>query len=428
MAVVFAMLMSYFLSRTIVPTMVRFLLGKEAEEHAAGHDKPKTGRAARFFAAFDRGFEHLRTFYGRVLALALHHRVVVAVGFLVLVAVSMCLLPLIGRDFFPTVDAGLIKLHVRGTPGTRLEETERTFAEIEATIKTVIPAAEIDTMLDILGIPTSGINLSLSEGALALRRRTARSSSRSRRATSRPTATCASSGGAARARYPEQTFFFFSRSTSRDAGPLNLGLAAPIDVQVTGAIGAEDQSYAVAQEIAEKVRSVPGAADIHLGQVQRVPELKMDVDRVAAGQAEPHREASCRRPPGLALVERRGQPELLGRQARRAVPGRGADTAIQGEFVQRRRHHAARHRHRLWQGAAAPVVERGAAWSRIVGPANITHYNVARTFDVQINVEGSDLGSVASGVQDIVDKMKPNLPRGTVLKVKGRPTAWTRSP
>src|SRR5262249_32917619 len=122
--------------------------------------------AARAFARFNRGFERLRDFYGSWLAWALSHRRLAIGGFSIFVVLSCLLFPLVGRDFFPTVDAGLIKLHVRGVPGTRVEETEKRFAQIEDTIRTVVPRHEIETLIDNIGVPNSGINLSLSEGAL----------------------------------------------------------------------------------------------------------------------------------------------------------------------------------------------------------------------------------------------------------------------
>ncbi|MFO0762453.1 MAG: efflux RND transporter permease subunit, partial [Byssovorax sp.] len=162
LAVVFAMMTSYFLSRTLVPTMVRALLRAEVEGH--GHDK--RGLFARIFARFERGFDRLRDAYGRWLALALRRRGLFVAGFAGFVLVSLSLYPLMGRDFFPTVDAGLMKLHVRGPPGTRIEESERRLASIEDTIREIVPKDDMKTMLDIIGTPYSGINLSLSEGAL----------------------------------------------------------------------------------------------------------------------------------------------------------------------------------------------------------------------------------------------------------------------
>jgi len=156
MSVVFAMLMSYLLSRTLVPTMVNHLLRGEAE---ANH-QPNP-----FAKAFERAFARLRAGYGGWLAWALHNRAFTVGAFVVFVAGSLLLAPMLGRDFFPTVDAGLIKLHVRGTPGTRIEESEKRIAAIERTIRGVIPPGEIETMLDVMGTPYSSINLSLSEGA-----------------------------------------------------------------------------------------------------------------------------------------------------------------------------------------------------------------------------------------------------------------------
>src|SRR6185503_16713304 len=188
--------------------------------------------------AFEAGFARLRDRYGSMLAWSLEHRRVVVTGILGFVILSLAaLLPLLGRDFFPTVDAGLIKLHVRGVPGTRIEETERKFVEIEQAIREVIPAEEIQTLLDNIGIPYSGLNLSLSEGALispadgeifiALKK------------DHRPTEQYVRKVRTTLAeKFPEQTFFFLAPDISTQV--LNFGLPAPIDVQVLGAIGNED--------------------------------------------------------------------------------------------------------------------------------------------------------------------------------------------
>src|SRR6185437_10407257 len=189
------------------------------------------------------------------------------------------LFPLIGRDFFPTVDAGLIKLHVRGVPGTRIEETERKFAKIEDTIRTVVPKAETETLLDNIGIPYSGINLSLSEGALvspadgeifiALKEGHP------------PTADYVHQlRTKLAANFPEQTFFFLAPDISTQV--LNFGLPALIDVQLVGAFGNEAATAGVARQIADRIRKIPGAADVHLAQVLRQPEIRIDVDRTMA--------------------------------------------------------------------------------------------------------------------------------------------------
>ncbi|HSO34972.1 MAG TPA: efflux RND transporter permease subunit [Labilithrix sp.] len=415
LAVVFAMMMSYFLSRTLVPTLVHFLLRGESEAHANEHPGPPRGVFARLFAGFNTRFDRLRTWYGGFLALTLHHRGVFAIGFLVFVAASVgALLPLIGRDFFPSVDAGLIKLHVRGAPGTRIEETERHFADIEQTIKTVIPPGSINTMLDNIGTPYSGINLSLSEGTsisaadgdilIALKHDSA------------PTQAYVSKLRAVlREKYPASTFFFLAPDISTQV--LNFGLAAPIDVQVVGAPGNEDATYEVAQSIAARVAAVPGAVDVHLAQVPRVPQIKIDVNRtMARQQGLTERDvandllislsSSSQVSPSYWLDSKRGVQYLVAVQTPQyelsSIDDLGATPLATGD------------------SAAPQLLSNIAQVSRGTGPANVTHYNASRTFDVQANVEGADLGSVASAVNKIVDELKPGFPRGTTVRIKGQ--------
>ena len=254
------MMMSYFLSRTLVPTMVHFLLRGESEAHAKEHHGPPRGVFARIFAGFNTRFDRLRAWYGGFFALSLRHRGWFAVGFLVFVVGSVgALLPLIGRDFFPAVDAGLIKLHVRGAPGTRIEDSEKHFADSERTIRTVIPDKSITTMLDNIGTPYSGINLSFSEGTsispadgdilIALEHDHAPTPEYVRKLRI-----------ILREKYPATTFFFLAPDISTQVR--NFGLAAPIDVQVVGAPGNEDATYDVAAKIAQRVAGVPGAVDV----------------------------------------------------------------------------------------------------------------------------------------------------------------------
>ncbi len=418
MAVVFAMLMSYLLSRTLVPTLVRFLLKGEADAHHVPASTAAPSLADRFFAAFNRGFDRLRMGYGSFLALALAHRRAFVTGFLGCRSGSRCsLLPLIGQDFFPSVDAGLIKLHVRGPTGTRIEDSERRFAAIEDTIRTVIPEREIATLIDNLGIPASGINLSLSEGALissadgqiliALKEGHA------------PTADYVHQlRTALRRTYPDTTFFFLAPDISTQV--LNFGLPAPIDVQVVGAIGSEDATFEVAQKIAAQVAKIPGAADVHLAQVQDRPQLRIDVDRTMASRAGLTQKriandilvslsSSGQISPSYWL-DRRGVQYLVAVQtpqnqinsldALKETPL--APTPIEGAL------------------GAPQLLSNVASFSRTLGSANVTHYNTARTFDVQANVDGADLGTVATKVQEVVDRLRKDFPRGTQVKIKGQ--------
>jgi multidrug efflux pump subunit AcrB len=402
MAVVFAMLMSYLLSRTLVPTMVHYLLAREA---VAGH------RPSRFTAAFERGFDRLRRAYGGWLAWTLQHRGFVVVTFAVFVAGSFAMLPLVGRDFFPSVDAGLIKLHVRGAPGTRLEETEKRIAAIERTIRGVIPPAEVTTMLDIIGTPYSGINLSLSEGALI-------SSADAQILISlapghRPT------GDYLRAlrdtlhrRYPETTFFFLAPDISTQV--LNFGLAAPIDLQVIGPIGSEDKTLAFAQELADQVARAPGAADVHLAQVTKVPQLRVDIDRTEAQQA--------------GLSQRDVASDLLvslsssGQVAPSFwIDKRGVQYLVSVQTPQYRIDTIDELRATPISTADKPqTLGNLATIRRASGPANITHYNVARTYDVQANVADTDLGSVTDAIAELVTAMRAKAPPGTRIEIKGQ--------
>jgi multidrug efflux pump subunit AcrB len=410
MAVVFAMAMSYLLSRTLVPTMVHFLL------------KHESGGPNRFTVAFERGFARLRDTYGRGLAWALQHRAFVVVAFALFVAVSLSMLTLVGRDFFPSVDAGLIKLHVRGVPGTRLEETEKRIAAIERTIRGVIPNDQIETMIDVLGTPYSGINLSLSEGA-AISPADGQILIALKPEDHAPTPEYVRKLRAVlRRAYPETTFFFLAPDISTQV--LNFGLAAPIDLQVIGPIGSEDKTLAFAQELSARVGKVPGAVDVHLAQVSKVPSVRIDVDRVEAqqlGLAE--RDVASDLLVSLASsgtvapsywLDKRGVQYLVAVQtpqyaidsldALRATP---ISTATADNKIQ--------------------TVGNLAQVSRTLVPANITHYNVARTFDVQANVDGTDLGEVSDHINAIVGDMTAHAPTGTRIVVKGQAESMNSS-
>ena len=401
MAVVFAMLMSYLLSRTLVPTMVHFLLRREVA-HAPN----------RFVAAFERAFERLRTGYGGWLAWSLQHRAFALLAFVLFVAGSFALQPMLGRDFFPTVDSGLIKLHVRGVPGTRIEESEKRIAMIERAIHTIIPDDEIETMLDVMGVPNSSINMALSEGALI-------SAADAQIYVSlkhghHPTADYVN---AMRVRlnkqFPENTFFFLAPDISTQV--LNFGLAAPIDLQVVGPIGSEDKTQAFAQELAARVAKVPGAVDVHFSQVSKAPQLQIDIDRVIAQQAGvSERDVSSDLLVSLAStgqvaptywIDKRGVTYTVQVQ----TPQYEIDSlaALQATPVST-------------PGGKPQTVGNLARIKRTMGPVNITHYNVARTYDVQANIAGTDLGSVIDQIEPILDDMREHAPPGTSIKLKGQ--------
>ncbi len=415
LAVVFSVMMSYFLSRTLVPTLVRLMLRGEADAHQehGEHGAAPKSVFGRIFVAFNRAFERLRSFYGSWLAWALERRRTVVVGFLLFVAGSVSLFPWVGRDFFPSVDAGLIKLHVRAPPGTRIEESERRFAEVTDTIRQTIPAGEIATLIDNIGTPYSGINLSLSEGTsissadgqilVALREGHA------------PTAGyVAELRRVLRQRHPDTVFFFMAPDISTQV--LNFGLPAPINIQLVGPPGGDEQTYALARTFADELTKVPGAADVHLAQVPRAPELRIDVDRTMARQA--------------GLTQRDVASDVLVSLSSSSVvsPSYWLDTKRGVQYtvaVQTPQYEVGSLDELgatpLSTGTGAPqLLSNVAEVSRRFGPANITHYNAARTYDVRANVAGTDLGTVAKAVERIKAELAPTAARGTKINVKGQ--------
>ncbi len=283
MAVVFAMMMSYFLSRTLVPTMVHYLLGAEIDLYTGeGASKKHRNIVWRVHERFNVVFERLRHAYGGYLDWALDHALGVSLGFGAFVLISLAtLFPRLGMDFFPSVDAGQIRFHVRTPPGTRIETTEQIFARVEDIARSVVPQAEMETIIDNIGLPISGLNLSLGDPSMIssadgeiliqlgekhhptpayvkeLRRRLP-------------------------LEVPAATFFFLAPDITTQV--LNFGLTSPIDVQVAGPLGNNDQDYEIALKLREKIAGIRGAVDVHLAQVVSGPQLRMNVDRTEASE------------------------------------------------------------------------------------------------------------------------------------------------
>ncbi|MET0283354.1 MAG: efflux RND transporter permease subunit, partial [Polyangiales bacterium] len=411
LSVVFAMMTSYFLSRTVVPTLVHKLLAGEAQHFMHPEQQGTKGPFARFHARFERAFERMRDAYGGLLAWALTHRIRFIVGFAVFALGSSSLLSVVGSDFFPSVDAGRIKLHVRGAPSTRIEQTEHEIARIQEVIKAIIPADEIESMIDVLGVPYSGINLSLSEGALispadgqimiALKEHHAPTADYVRAMRQKLNES-----------FPDKTFFFLAPDISTQV--LNFGLAAPIDIQVVGPLGS-DEHYAVARKIADKVKQIPGAVDVHLAQVPRGPQLRVDVDRAMAAR--------------LGLTQRDVASDLLvslsssGQVAPNFwVDPRGVQYLVAVQTPQYRNDsiEALAQTPLSSAGGGTQLLSNIGGVSRAEGPVNLTPYNVARTYDVQCSVDGTDLGSVSAAVREVIEQMKPELPRGVSVNLKGQ--------
>src|SRR5438552_152793 len=282
MAVVFAMLASYLLSRTLVPTMFLYLMASEERmKKAAANGKTRRSILGRISDGFEAGFHRLTDAYQGALHCVLDHRTVALAVFLAFAIASLFLYPFVGRDFFPTVDAGQLRLHVRCPPGTRIEQTEVYFQQVEDYIRTVIPAGELSVINDNIGLPNN-INLALSDSVTA-----GPSDGEilvALNATHHPTADYLKT---LRQELPRRFsgLEFFTQPADIVSQILNFGLPAPIDIQISGPIGETDENYQAAEQIARDLSAVPGAVDVHVQQTMNAPRMMIDTDRVIAQQA-----------------------------------------------------------------------------------------------------------------------------------------------
>jgi multidrug efflux pump subunit AcrB len=414
LTVVIAMLMSYFLSRTLVPTLIAYLLKKEAAQHG------ESGHALGFFGRFHAGFERLFTAfqgaYGRVLEWALGHRLATACVMLAFVAISTLIEPLVGRDFFPTVDSGQFRLHVRCPPGTRIEASERYLALIEDALRQDIPPSEFAHVSDIIGIPNSSINLSLSDGSLASpadgeilvslaheHAPTAIYIDRIRNHLARD--------------FPEVTIFFQAADITSQV--LNFGLSAPIDIQLVGPIANQHKNLKYAEEIRQLLQQVPGAVDVHLNQVLNAPTLNVNIDRTQAQQAGLSQKdvatsllislsSSTQTAPNFWLNDEKGIQYAVSVQA----PQYLIDSPESLGNIP------------VSSGVGSELLSNVSSTTRSYDPVNLTHYDATPTLDVLANVSSTDLGSVSDAVDRIVAKVcgadGGKLPRGTFVHVRGQ--------
>src|SRR5579859_3269205 len=416
-AVVFALLASYFFSRTIIPTMVLFLLRKEVERHRRPDAEQERGWFERLHHRFENGFQRLQHGYSSILQLCLDRRLLFATFFLAFCVVSLLLLPTLGNDFFPTVDAGQFRLHVRAKTGTRIEETARLVDQIERSIRSKIPASELSGILDNIGLPTSGINLSYSNsGTIGNADAEILGSLQTKH---HPTADYV-----ARLReelpkeFPGTSFFFEPADIVSQT--LNFGLPAPLDVQIVGRDTAGN--FTAASQIAAKMRDIPGAVDVHIQQQFDQPRLQFDVDRVRAQQVGlttrdvsssllVSLSSSYQTSPNLWLNPKNGvsyniavqtpQYKVASLDDLRTIPVTASSTASTSS-------------------SGAQLFENLTTMSRMQEPAVASHYDVQPVIDIYGGVQGSDLGNVASQVTKITDEAQKHLPRGSHLVLRGQ--------
>ncbi len=415
-AVIFSLLASYFFSRTIIPTMVQFLMRKEVERHRSGQHEH--GWFARLHARFNDAFARLQARYATLLATCVEHRRTFAAAFLCFCLASLTLIPLLGNDFFPSVDTGQFRLHVRAKTGTRIEDTAREVDQIERAIRTMIPPAEMSGILDNIGVPTSGINLSYSNsgtigsadaeilGSLATKHKpTDDYIERMRRDLPRM--------------FPGTSFFFEPADIVSQT--LNFGLPAPLDVQIVGKD--MEGNFAAARNMLEQIRQIPGAVDVHIQQQLDQPRLNYTLDRVRAQQLGLSTRdvstsllvalsSSFQTSPNLWLDPKNGVSYLV---------------AVQTPQYQIASLDDLRTIPITSSAAGAPPATTGAQLFKNVTtmapteePADVDHYNVQRVIDIYGSVQGTDLGRVAAQVQKITTEAAKHLPTGSHLVVRGQ--------
>ena len=404
MAVIFAMLASYFLSRTVVPTMVKFLLREHMEEvhHEGEHLARKPGLLGflnSIYERFNGGFEKLRDRYTAALGWVLEHR---AVPFWVMGAMilfSACLVPFLGRDFFPAVDAGQFRLHVRAPAGTRLEATADRFYKVGQTIQQVVPASEIHTMLDNIGLPVSGINLAFGDGStigesdgeilVALNDNHHPTAGYVRELRAR-----------LKKQYPDMEFFFGAADIVSQI--LNFGISAPIDVQVRGT---SPGNYQIAREIAEQVKKVPGAVDVHVQQVMNAPDLRVNVDRTEAEESGLQQQNVA----SSVLISLASSGQAAPNFWLNYQNGVNYNVAVQTPQYRMDTLDDLKNTPIVVSGTNRPqLLGNLATLTRSQSPEVVGHYNVAPVYDVMANAQDRDLGGVADDVQKIVNSYDPH--------------------
>jgi len=410
LAVIFAMLASYFLSRTVVPTFVHYLLlGKPLEdEHSTGGDI-----FWRVHTRFNRQFEKLRSFYVGKLRWCLDHRrtTVVLMGLLILL--SVVLVPFLGRDFFPLVDAGQFRLHVRAPAGTRIEETERIFTQVDNDIRAEIPKEDLVAILDNIGIPPGGTGLAFSDsvsigaadGEILVSLRPEKKIStwlyvRRLRA---------------RLRHDLPQCEFFTQPSDIVGQILNFGLPAPIDVQISGRD--RDQEYQAALDLAAQVARIPGAVDVHVHQVMSAPYFHVNVNRTRAEQ--------------LGLTQSNVASNLLLALAGSGTvapnfwlnPENGAQYPIAVQVPQFREDSLdaiSRTPIGVTETGAPELLSDVGSITRTASAQVMSHYDIQPVFDVYANVDGRDLGSVASDIRKLLPAVRAKLPKASVISMRGQ--------
>lgn len=416
LAVVFAMLASYLLSRTLVPVLVNFLLRNEHSFEGHGNEidaASKRGFFGRINDRFNDGYLWVQDRYTKALEAFLQHRRTALLASMGVMATAFLLLPFIGRDFFPAVDAGQIRLHVRAQPGTRIERTKVLFSQVESQIRQTIPANELDLVLDNIGLTPETFNYAFGDGAtissadgeilIALNEKHHAPSEKYVKELRVQL----------QQKFPDLSFYFQPADIVTQI--LNFGLPAPIDVQVQGY---DPSNYEVARELREKLATVPGAVDVHMHQVVDAPDIHLDINRIRSAEFGLTQQdvansiyislsSSAAVQPNFWLDPKMGITYMVAAQTPQYQIN--SINALQNTPIPI---HTVANRTELLGNMASLTPS--------VLPVVINHHNGQPVFDIYANTQNSDLGSVAARVNRIVQQENKKLAPGSKIVVRGQ--------
>ncbi len=406
-AVSFAMLASYFLSRTIVPTMAKYLLKGHAP-HEVSHGK---GVFAHIQQGFEANFERLRTAYRGLLESFVRRRRVFVVLFLAFCVASLSLIPWLGQDFFPSVDSGQLRLHVRARTGTRIEETAKLFDIVEARIRQIIPPSELENVLDNIGLPYSSLNTSYgnngtvgpADGDILI----------SLAENHHPSADYIAE---LRRKLPDEfpgTLFYFLPA-DLVSQILNFGLPAPIDIQVLGRDVESNRTFA--NKLMQQVKYVPGAVDLRIQQPGNQPKLFVDLDRTKAQTIG----YSALQIAGNVLVELSGSFQTSPNFWLSPKNGVTYNVVTEAQQHDMNSLDALRNIPIGRTGGAQELLADVASIKRGNGMASVSHYNITPVIDIYGSVQGTDLGSVSTAIEKLIDRNRSSLVRGSQVILRGQ--------
>jgi multidrug efflux pump subunit AcrB len=404
------MIWSFILSRTLVPTMAKYLLHPHVH-HAEGEQPRSRNPLVRFQRGFEAGFERFRAGYSDLLALALAHRPTFVIGFLGFIGLSFLLVPYLGQNFFPSVDAGQILMHVRTQVGTRVEETSNQFADVQKVIRKIIPSDQIETVTDNIGMPISGINMTYNNTGVmgpqdgdiqiklkedhpptdiyvkALREQLPRA-------------------------FPGLTFAFLPADIVNQI--LNFGAPAPIDLQIRGAN--LNGNFAYASKLLARIRRIPGIADARIQQSPNYPSFNVDVDRTRAQY--------------VGLTERDVTNTLTVNLAGSAQVAPtyflNMDSGVSYSIVMQTPQYKVDSLSALQTlpitsgGPSAPILGGIANITRSVSNAVISQYDIQWLVQIYATPQGRDLGAVAADVNKVIADTKKDVPKGSSVFLLGQ--------